>query len=101
MVYHQLFMKFFKKYIGDLFLNQRFYWVLIGCILFFVTSFFIPSLGNIPSLVVEVFVILILADYFFLFIINRKPSGRRIIADRLSNGDENKIVIVIRNEFPF
>ncbi len=94
-------MKFIKKYIGDLFLNQRFYWTLIACILLFVTSFFVTSLGSIPSIVVEVFVILVLADYFFLFIINRKPSARRIIAERMSNSDENKIVIVVKNEFPF
>ena len=49
----------------------------------------------------QVFLALVLLDYFFLFFFGRTPSGRRIISERLSNGDENKIELRIRNAFSF
>ncbi|HUS01946.1 MAG TPA: DUF58 domain-containing protein [Chitinophagaceae bacterium] len=94
-------MRLIKKYIGDLFLTNRFYMVMVGCILFFVVSFFFPSLGEIPKICFQVFLVLVLLDYFFLFFFGRIPSGRRIISERLSNGDDNKIELRIRNEFSF
>ena len=46
-------------------------------------------------------VILIFIDYLFLFIISKNPSAKRLMADRLSNGDENKIEIQVINQMPF
>lgn len=75
--------------------------VMVGCILFFVVSFFFPSLREIPVICFQVFLVLVLLDYFFLFFFGRTPTGRRIISERLSNGDENRIELRIRNEFSF
>ena len=94
-------MKIIKKYIGDLFLTTLFYAVMAGCILFFVVSFFIPSLGDVPKIVFQTFLVLVFLDYVFLFFIGRKPSGRRILPERLSNGDDNKIEVRIKSEFSF
>ena len=94
-------MKIIKKYIGDLFLTNRFYMVMVACILFFIVSFFFPSLGELPYICIQAFFILVFFDYVFLFFIGRKPVAERIISERLSNGDENKIVLRIKNEFPF
>ena len=94
-------MKIIKKYIGDLFLTNRFYMVMVGCILFFIISFFFPSLGEVPKICFQVFLVLVVLDYFFLFFFGRKPAAKRIISERLSNGDENKIELRIKNEFSF
>lgn len=94
-------MRFIKKYIGDLFLTNRFYFVLTGCIFFFIVSFFLPGLANIPPIVFQSFLILAGIDYFFLFIMSTKPSAKRLMPDRLSNGDNNKINLIIKNEFLF
>ncbi|HEY8690282.1 MAG TPA: DUF58 domain-containing protein [Chitinophagaceae bacterium] len=94
-------MRIIKKYIGDLFLTNRFYIVMVGCILFFVVSFFFPALGEIPKISFQIFLLLVLLDYFFLFFFGKKPSASRIISERLSNGDENKIELRIKNEFSF
>lgn len=94
-------MKIIKKYIGDLFLTNRFYMVMIGCILFFIISFFFPSLSEVPKISFQVFLVLVVLDYFFLFFFGRKPTAKRIISERLSNGDENKIEIKVKNEFSF
>ena len=94
-------MRIIKKYIGDLFLTNRFYMVMVGCILFFIVSFFFPALGEIPKICFQAFLVLVLFDYLFLFFFGKKPSARRFISERLSNGDENKIELRIKNEFSF
>jgi uncharacterized protein (DUF58 family) len=75
--------------------------VMVGCILFFIVSFFFPSLAEIPKICFQVFLVLVVLDYFFLFFFGKKPTAKRIISERLSNGDENKIEIRIKNEFSF
>ncbi len=74
---------------------------MVGCILFFIVSFFFPSLAEIPKICFQVFLVLVVLDYFFLFFFGKKPTAKRIISERLSNGDENKIEIRIKNEFSF
>lgn len=44
---------------------------------------------------------LVLIDYLFLFIISKSPAAKRLMADRLSNGDENKIELQLINRMPF
>lgn len=94
-------MKIIKKYIGDLFLTNRFYMVMVACILFFVVSFFFPDLSEFPKIFFLAFLVLIFLDYFFLFFFAKNSSGRRIIPERLSNGDENKIELRIKSGFSF
>ncbi len=64
-------------------------------------SFFYNPLIQLPKILVAVLVILVLIDYFFLFIISRSPAAKRLTADRLSNGDENKIELQVINRMPF
>lgn len=94
-------MDFTKKYFGDLFLTARFFVGLLVCICLFVTSFYIHLFEVIAPVVFFAFIILSLADYSFLFFTKRFPFAQRITAGRLSNGDENKIELIIKNEFSF
>ena len=94
-------MDFIKKYFVDLFLTSLFYIVLLGCICLFILSFYIDALQAIAPIIFFVFIILCLADYSFLFFTKKFPFASRITAGRLSNGDENKIELVIKNEFSF
>lgn len=94
-------MKLIKKYIGDLFLTNRFYMVMTACILFFVVSFFFPAIGDLPWIFVQVFGVLVFFDYIFLFFFGRRPVALRIIGERLSNGDENKVELKVRSEYSF
>lgn len=90
-----------KKYFGDLFLTARFYVALMACICLFVASFYIHSLEAIPPIVFFTFIILCIADYSFSFFTNKFPFASRVTAERLSNGDENKIELILKNEFSF
>jgi uncharacterized protein (DUF58 family) len=93
--------KFISKYIGALFLTNRFYWIIGICITIFVLSFFAPSTTGLPKIVLQVFGILVFIDYFFLFIASKSPRAKRITGERLSNGDDNKINLIVKSEFPF
>src|SRR6185312_15344166 len=94
-------MDFTKKYFGDLFLTARFYGGLLTCILLFIASFYFHWFEVIASVSFFAFSILSLADYSFLFFTKKYPFATRITAGRLSNGDENKIELIIKNEFSF
>ncbi len=47
------------------------------------------------------FVFLVIADYIIVFFIGKAPTVQRIMSERLSNGDENKIVLKVRNKMSF
>lgn len=93
---------FFKKYIGDLFLTRRFYMLLGGISVVFLIRFYVEQLGLLPWLLLSGGITIISTDYILLFLSGKgKVTGERICPARLSNGDENKIVITIRNDYGF
>ena len=54
----------------------------------------------ISKLLLLVFIILILLDYIILFS-GAGLNMQRIVPDSFSNGDENKVEIIITNRYPF
>ncbi|HSV10084.1 MAG TPA: DUF58 domain-containing protein [Hanamia sp.] len=94
-------MEFLKKYIGDLFVRQRFYLAVAALIVLFILAFYIPVLQAISILVFVVFIIFLMLDYSLLFFSKKTVYARRITGHRLSNGDENPVEIIVKNEFAF
>jgi len=94
-------MNFLKKYFGDLFFSAFFYYALAGCMLLFIASFYLPALFAISVFAFFGLLILALADYSFLFFTRKHPSATRISAGRMSNGDQNRIEIIVKNDFSF
>ncbi len=92
---------FVSKYIGALYLTGRFYLLAIICIVLFIVSFLLPALFPYVKILFIVFLALVLVDYIFLFFIGKHPEASRIMADRLSNGDENNIMMKVKNPMPF
>ncbi|MEP7255470.1 MAG: DUF58 domain-containing protein [Ferruginibacter sp.] len=94
-------MNLLKKYIGALYLTTRFYLAAGLCVVLFIASFLFPVIFLIPKILFWVFIILVIIDYFFLFIFSKGPSAKRLMADRFSNGDENKVEVQVKNNMPF
>ncbi len=90
-----------QKYIGDLFVTERFYGGLIMSVAAFLISFYVPVFQTFAFLMFYSFILLCAVDYLFLFFSKKSASASRIITGRLSNGDENKIGLIIKNDFPF
>ncbi len=85
----------------DVYLTNRFFMMMGSCIFLYIVSFFYPQLLLLPQVLLGCFVLFVMTDYFILFAFKREPVARRIMAERLSNGDDNVISLLIRNTFPF
>ncbi len=82
-------------------LTPRTYGILGGIVLVFVLSFFIPALYNIGLLLLWALCFAVLADTVVLYARQRAVTAHRLLAERLSNGDQNPVVINITNHYPF
>jgi len=94
-------LKIIKKYFFDLFLKQRFFIVLAAMIALFIIAFYIKFLLPVSITIFFVVVLFCLVDYSLLFFTKKSPSALRIAPHRLSNGDENKIELSVKNDFNF
>jgi uncharacterized protein (DUF58 family) len=90
-----------QKYFADLFLKRRFYISIAVLIILFLTAFYIPAIEMIAVVVFVVFIVFFIIDYALLFFVKKNPPAQRVIGNRLSNGDDNTIEIVTKNEFGF
>jgi len=85
------------KYVREIFLNNRLFWV-AGIIVFGFICVFILNYGDfIPKALFFVFLAAQITDLILLFRVRRGLTGKRLLADKLSNGDENEITIYLEN----
>ncbi len=94
-------MDILKKYISDLFLPGRFYLLAGSIAIGFIFSFFVTAFLQPVIIAGWGFLLLILIDYIFLFVLSKPPLAERIISYRLSNGDDNNVVLRINNRMRF
>lgn len=90
-------MKFFKPF----YIQPRFFYAGIGIVVLFILSYFIPILFNIAQLSILVLVLLFVLDFLIIFIGKHKIEANRILPDKFSNGDKNRIALAINNNYPF
>ena len=88
-------------WLKTLFFNNRFFWTCGVIVILFLTSFFYPILFEPVKVICAVFLLLLITDAMFLFAFRGKPVATRVIAERLSNGDKNPVVLQVRNTYPF
>lgn len=67
----------------------------------FLFAYFFPALETVAITLFFVLASAFIADIFFLFAFNKPPSVARNIPERLSNGDDNPVTIVCKNNYPF
>lgn len=92
---------FFRLFYKDLFLTNRLFACLAGCVVFFLFSFFLPWLGDLPQLFFWILVLILLTDILLLYRVKKGVFARRHAPERLSNGDENELGIYIENLYSF
>lgn len=75
---------------------------MIGVIIvMYCCAFFFPSLYNASHYVLLVFIAFFLMDILLLFSSRSGIEAQRITPEKLSNGDENPIVITLKNYYTF
>jgi uncharacterized protein (DUF58 family) len=90
-----------ERFIADLFLPTRFYFAIGVCIICFIISFFYQPFFIVPKTMWYLILVLTIVDYIFLFFIGSAPAAKRLLAERFSNGDENKVTIQVTNNKPY
>lgn len=90
-----------KKLIRNTYLSNRFFLLLALLAFGFMLSFIYPAIYGSMKLLFYLFLLLVAADILMVYITGGKIHGERVIPDKLSNGDENTIHIVLYNRYPF
>lgn len=90
-----------KKLYNTLFLNNRLF-IAIGAIaLLCVLGFFASVFLSIAKVFLFVLFLLTLVDVFLLYLTKNGAVAERQLPERLSNGDENKITVQLKNRYKF
>lgn len=71
--------------------------MIIAVMLLFIISFILPQLWLLPRLALALAVLALMVDLFLLFTKKQGIQASRAVPDRLSNGDENEILIQVAN----
>lgn len=87
------------KVFRQLFLRARFFTLLIGLVVLHLLAYVFASFFFIAIVVSLVFCLLLSAELFDLFAKKQGIFARRILGERLSNGDENQVLIVLENRY--
>ncbi len=94
-------MKLIARYLGSLFFSKRFYWTFAVIIFLFIFGYASPVIFFIARLATAIFLLLVLVDYLVLFMKSDGIQAERRLPERLSNGDDNRIGIWIKNTYTF
>ena len=85
----------------NLYINNRFFFALIGVGILYVLAFFFPVVMWIAhGLLILVFLVF-MVDFLLIFNEKKGIEAQRILPEKLSNGDENPIKIDVKNNYPF
>ncbi|MEO1484619.1 MAG: DUF58 domain-containing protein [Bacteroidota bacterium] len=90
-----------KRFFRSIYLQKRFFIILTLLVLGFMVSYFFASLYSSVRILFFLFCLLLIADYLLLFASKGKIQAKRLLPDKLSNGDENPIQFQIGNEYLF
>jgi len=85
----------------SLYIHDRFYYYLSTIVGLFLLSYFIPNLFDITVLLLVLFGVLLLVDAGVLFRYKSGLVGKRLLPEKFSNSDENKVPIELVNAYPF
>jgi uncharacterized protein (DUF58 family) len=84
-----------------LYLSRVVYYILFGVAVLFMLSYIVPELFTAAIVALIFTFISVLVDVYLLYRERDGIDAERFLAERLSNGDENKITIRIQNHYDY
>ena len=93
--------QFFARYLKPLFFGRRFFFLFVGIILLFILAYWFDFLYSVAQILLLFLTVLVVVDYFVLFAPAKGLTLQRIVSDRFSNGDDNRVEISIQNNYRF
>ncbi len=88
------------KFIKSLYLAGRFFYLLFGVALLFLLSFWFEFLYSITWIISVLLAIAFLTDLMMLYR-NGSITANRLLPEKFSNSDENRVEIILRNQYDF
>jgi uncharacterized protein (DUF58 family) len=88
------------KVLKSLYINQSFFYILMGIGGLFFISFFVKWLFGVSVVLLLLFLLVTVVDIFALYSGRKGLEAYRQLPDRLSNGDDNIICIQLTNNYP-
>ncbi|KUJ50277.1 DUF58 domain-containing protein [Chryseobacterium sp. JAH] len=85
----------------NLYINNRFFFTLIGVGILYVFAFFFPGLMMVGHITLLLVFLAAMVDYLLLFREKDGVLAQRILPEKLSNGDENPVKVDIKNNYSF
>lgn len=89
------------KFIKSLYLNNFFFYLLLGIIALFVCAFIFPNLYNAVWFGVLILITFLGLDILLLYLTRTGFEADRITPEKLSNGDLNPINLILKNHYTF
>ncbi len=90
-----------KRIFRHTYIRKRFFIVFTLLIVGFLLAYLFEDLFGAFKILFLVLVVLLVADFMLLHGSQGKIVGRRLVPDKLSNGDDNPIAIEVANEYLF
>lgn len=87
--------------IKSLYFHQRFYVYISLISAGFLLSFWWDFMWSIAKIITLVFCVFCVLDFILLFRFSNALKVKRVVSDKLSNSDENEILIDLKNLYPF
>jgi uncharacterized protein (DUF58 family) len=81
-------------------LDRKVFYAGYGIAALFVLSYFVPAMQTIAVFLLLAIIVVIVIDAILLYQ-KRGVTAERQLGQRLSNGDENKVIIRLRNNYDF
>ncbi len=89
------------RFFQTFYVSKLVYYIGFAAAALFVLSYFVPVLFTITYALLIFTVITIVADALLLYSKRNGLAAQRMVTDRMSNGDENKVVIQLFNHYGF
>ncbi|MDR1742913.1 MAG: DUF58 domain-containing protein [Dysgonamonadaceae bacterium] len=86
------------KFLKPLYINPLFYWMLLATAGLFFVAFFVSWLYPVAAALLGVLMLAFFIDVFMLFSTKEGIVATRSLPEMLSNGDDNSIIIRIKND---
>lgn len=89
------------KLLKQLYINNFFFYLLISIVALFCVAFIFPFLYNAIWYLLYLLLGFLALDFIILFVTKNAVEAHRTIPEKLSNGDENQIIVSIKNFYTF
>ena len=90
------------RFYRSVFPTGVFFYAIAGIIVLFVLGHFFPVIFSLGKVVLVFFIALILTDLLLLYRFSEKTVfARRILPEKFSNGDKNRVQLKIIQKYPF